>query len=224
MQHESALSGVGGQGILEASQLLGHTAVVEGKRALYFSMFQGAQRGGVCECLVAIADGRVDASPVIAQPLSGSLTMHPNAFLRFQPLIKTGGLLVYNTSIKMGSSDTKITTGEGLALKVDTVIELNPDREDIAYLGIPATDLAMEELGNQLPATLVATGAFIEMSGVVSLEAAKSSLTKALPSHRQHFIPTNEAAMDLGAQWVRDHQAEVLNADALTLLGAGVPA
>lgn len=79
------------------------------------------------------------------------------------------------------------------------MIELNSDREDIACLGIAATDLALEELGNQLRATLVATGAFSEMSEVVSLEAAKSSLTKALPSHRQHFIPMNEAAMDLGS-------------------------
>lgn len=222
MQHELVLSGVGGQGILVGSQLLGHTAVVEGKRALYFSMFQGAQRGGVCECLVAIADGRVDASPVIAQPLSGSLTMHPNAFLRFQPLIKTGGLLVYNTSIKMGTSDTKTTTGEGLAMKVDTVIELTPDRDDIAYLGVPFTDLAMDELGSQLPATLIGVGAFIEMSGIVSLESAKASLTKALPAHRQHFIPTNEAALELGAQWTRDHRDAVRNPEALTLLGAAV--
>lgn len=222
MQHEFVLSGVGGQGILVGSQLLGHSAVVEGRRALYFSMFQGAQRGGVCECLVAIADGRVDASPVIQQPLSGSLAMHPNAFLRFEPLIKPGGLIVYNTSIKMGTSDTKTTTGEGLAMKVDTVIELNPQRDDITYLGIPCTDLAMETFENQLPATLIGVGAFVEVSGAVGLDAAKASLTEALPAHRQHFIPMNEKALELGAQWARDHRDELRNADALRLLGPQV--
>ncbi len=43
-----------------------------------------------------------------------------------------------------------------------------------------------------------------------------------MPAHRQHFIPTNEAALDLGAQWARDHRDAVRNPQALTLLGAGV--
>jgi 2-oxoglutarate ferredoxin oxidoreductase subunit gamma len=218
MQHELVISGVGGQGILVASQLLGHSVVVEGKRAMYFSMFQGAQRGGVCECLVVIADGRVEASPVIMQPLVGSLAMHPNAFLRFEPLVRRGGLLVYNTSITMGTSDTKQSTGEGLALKADTTIELKPSRTDIALLGIPATDLAMNELGNQLQATLIALGAFIEISSIVSIESAKGSLAKTLPPHRQHFIPLNEQALDLGAKWARE-KGELQNASALSLLG-----
>jgi 2-oxoglutarate ferredoxin oxidoreductase subunit gamma len=201
MQHELVISGVGGQGILVASQLLGHSVVVEGKRAMYFSMFQGAQRGGVCECLVVIADGRVEASPVI-----------------MQPLVRRGGLLVYNTSITMGTSDTKQSTGEGLALKADTTIELKPSRTDIALLGIPATDLAMNELGNQLQATLIALGAFIEISSIVSIESAKGSLAKTLPPHRQHFIPLNEQALDLGAKWARE-KGELQNASALSLLG-----
>ncbi len=42
MQHELVVSGIGGQGILVGSQLIGHSAVIEGKRSMYFSMFQGA--------------------------------------------------------------------------------------------------------------------------------------------------------------------------------------
>lgn len=216
-QHELVLSGLGGQGILVASQLLGHAAVVEGKRAMYFSMFQGAQRGGVCECLVTIADGRVESSPVIMQPIVAGLTMHPNAFRRFEPLVKPGGLLVYNTSIKLGTSDTETTTGEGLAMKVDTVVDIKPARGDIAYMGVPASDLALQELGNPLMATLIATGAFVELTGIVTLESAKESLTKALKKHRQSFIPINQRALDLGANYARE-RGELVNPGALRLL------
>jgi len=222
MQKELVLSGVGGQGILVGSQLLGHTALAEGKRSMYFSMFQGAQRGGICECLVVVADGRVEASPVIMQPLDGCLAMHPNAFLRFEPLIDPGGLLVYNTSIKFGTSDTKLTSGEGLGMKIDTEIELKPGRTDIAYLGVPATDLAVNELGNSLQATLVAFGAFIEISGVVSLDSARKALSKALPAHRRHLIPLNEKALELGTKWARENRPAMLNPGELRLLGAGV--
>jgi 2-oxoglutarate ferredoxin oxidoreductase subunit gamma len=219
MQKELVFSGVGGQGILVGSQLLGHTALKEGKRSMYFSMFQGAQRGGVCECLVVVADGRVEASPVILQPLDGCLAMHPNSFLRLEPMIEPGGLVVYNTSIKFGSSDTKQETGEGLALKINSRIDLQPNKPDVAYFGLPATDLAIEEIGNSLQATLIGVGAFIELSGIVSLESALAALPLALPVHRQHFIPANEKALKLGVQYAKDHRSELAHASALKLLG-----
>ncbi|MBI2766870.1 MAG: 2-oxoacid:acceptor oxidoreductase family protein [Chloroflexi bacterium] len=224
MQRELVISGVGGQGILVGSQLLGHSALAEGKRSMYFSMFQGAQRGGICECLVVVADGRVEASPVIMQPLDGCLAMHPNSFLRFEPLIDPGGLMVYNTSIKYGTSDTKMTSGEGLGMKIDTQITLAPNRTDIAYLPIPATDLAIEELGNSLQATLVAFGAFLEVSRVVSVESAKKSLGEALPAHRHHLIPINERALDLGTQWAQTNIGNMQNPGSLTLLGRSLAA
>lgn len=219
MQKELVFSGIGGQGILVGSQLLGHTALAEGKRSMYFSMFQGAQRGGICECLVVVADQRIEASPVIMQPLDGCLAMHPNAFLRFEPLIDPGGLIVYNTSIKYGTSDTKLTSGEGLGMKIDTEIELAPKRTDIAYLGVPATDLALNELGNSLQATLIGVGAFIEVSRVVSLESAIASLSEALPAHRQHFVPINQKALEMGSQWARENARQIRNAGELRLLG-----
>ena len=166
---------------------------------------------------IAIADGRVDASPVIMQPIDAGLTMHPNAFRRFEPLVKAGGLLVYNTSIKRGTSDTQITTGEGLAMKVNAVVEIAPARSDIAYMGVPASDLALEELGNPLMATLIATGAFIELSGIVTLDSAKASLTKSLKKHRQSFIPINTRALELGANYARE-RGELVNPAALRLL------
>ena len=177
---------------------------------------QGAQRGGICECLVAVADGRVESSPVIMQPVDGSVTMHPNAFLRVEPLIKPGGLLVYNTSIKRGTSDTKTTTGEGMALRSDIEIELSPIRTDIAYLGVPATELALEELKNPTMATLIAVGAFVELSSVVSGESVKTSLEDALPPHRHRFIPVNQKALDLGSEWARG-KGELRNPEALYL-------
>lgn len=224
MQRELVFSGVGGQGILIGSQLFGHTALAEGKRAMYFSMFQGAQRGGICECLLVVADGRVEASPVIMQPLDGCLAMHPNAFLRFEPLIDPGGLLVYNTSIKYGTSDNKLTSGEGLGMKVDTQITLEPKRSDVAYFGLPATDLAVEELGNSLQATLVGVGAFINLSGLVSLDSAIKALDQTLPAHRRHLNPLNAKALRLGFDYASSHMGELRNAGQLSLLGRGLAA
>lgn len=219
MQKEFVFSGVGGQGILVGSQLLGHTALAEGKRAMYFSMFQGAQRGGICECLVVVGDSRIEASPVIMQPLDGCLAMYPNSFLRFEPLIDAGGLMVYNTSIKYGTSDMQLTSGEGLGMKVDTEIELTPQRSDIAYLGVPATDLSVTEFGSGLQATLIGVGAFIEVSRIVSLQSALESLTEALPPHRHKLVPINQKALEMGSQWARDNAGLMKNSDALKLLG-----
>jgi 2-oxoglutarate ferredoxin oxidoreductase subunit gamma len=216
MQHEFVFSGVGGQGILIASQLLGHAALAEDKRAMYFSMFEGAQRGGTCECLVVVADEQVDASPVIQQPLVGSICMHPNSFLRIEPTIRPGGLMVWNTSITLGSSSANKQTGMSMALKADAEIHLEPTRTDIAYLGIPASELATTEIGNPLMATLIAVGAFCEVTGVVSVEAAKEALGETLPEHRQALRPFNERALEIGAAFARSHRLH--NADKLRLV------
>jgi 2-oxoglutarate ferredoxin oxidoreductase subunit gamma len=218
MQREFVFSGVGGQGILVASQLVGHAALAEGKRAMYFSMFMGAQRGGTCECLVVVADDRVNASPVILQPLTGNISMHPNAFLRFEKVVRPGGLIVYNTSITRGSSDTNAQTGMGMALKADANIDLKPNRDDIAYMGVPATTLAIEEIGNPLMATLVAVGAFVELTGIVSVQSAQEALPEALPEHRHPLIPFNARALEIGAHYARE-RGTLVNADCLTLVG-----
>jgi 2-oxoglutarate ferredoxin oxidoreductase subunit gamma len=188
------LAGIGGQGIQVAGKTLSHAAVYERKRALYYSLFDGGQRGGVSDCIVAVSDTEVTAPPLIKQPCDALFAMDPNGVTRYEMMVRSGGLLVVNRSIRevqrfRYEADGATTTGEAHAT-----------REDIDAIEVDATQLAQERLGNPLMASMILLGALIERTGIVSLEHAREALRDAIRPGRHKFIPKNEEALELGAQ------------------------
>lgn len=188
------LAGIGGQGIQVAGKTLAHAAVYERKRALYYSLFDGGQRGGVSDCIVAVSDTEVTVPPLIKQPCDALFAMDPNGVTRYQAMIRSGGVLVVNRSIRevqrfRYEADGATTTGEA-----------HVNREDIDLVEIEATALAQERLGRPLMAGMILLGALIEQTGVVSLENAKRALRDAIRPRRHEFIPLNEQALDLGVE------------------------
>lgn len=210
MERELIISGLGGQGIQVTGALLGHAAVAENKRAMFFAMFDGAQRGGISECVVAMTEEeRIIAPPTMLQPVSAAICMHPNAYFRFERWIKPGGLLAYNSSIRIGTRPEWMAgAGHGAGGLGTDKVEIEHTRDDIAYLPIPASETAQEEVGNVLVASLIALSAFTETTGVVGLDALKNALREAIRPGRHKFIPINEQALDLGKAFVQEDRIE----------------
>ena len=75
-------------------------------------------------------------------------------------------------------------------------------RSDIETLAIPASELAVE-IGDARLVNMVALGAFVARSGVVSLDNLKESLKDVLPERNHRFIPMNIKAIDCGADFSR---------------------
>jgi 2-oxoglutarate ferredoxin oxidoreductase subunit gamma len=189
------LAGIGGQGIQVAGKTLAHAAVQERKRALYYSLFDGGQRGGVSDCIVAVSDTEVTAPPLIKQPCDALFAMDPNGVTRYEMMIRSGGLLVANRSIRevqrfRYEADGATTTGEA-----------NASREDIETVELEATELAQERLGRPLMASMILLGALIDRTGVVSLESAKRALRDAIRPGRHDLLSVNEEALDLGVEF-----------------------
>jgi 2-oxoglutarate ferredoxin oxidoreductase subunit gamma len=194
------LAGIGGQGIQVAGKTLAHAAVYERKRALYYSLFDGGQRGGVSDCIVVVSDTEVTKPPLIKQPCEALFAMDPNGLVRYQMMVRPGGLVVYNESIR----EVQRFRYEADSSQFSTVNEARPTREDVEIAALSATHLAKEELGNPLMASMVLVGALIERTGIVSLEHAKQALRDAIRPGRHQFIPINERALELGAAHAHD--------------------
>ena len=94
---------------------------------------------------------------------------------RYEPQLKAGGLLVYNSSL----------------------IDRQPQRQELHILDVPATDRA-SEMGNTLVASLVALGAYLGATEVLELASVKAALRKVLPERRHHLLGLNEQALDEG--------------------------
>ena len=94
---------------------------------------------------------------------------------RFEPLIKRGGLLVYNS----------------------TLIDRDVERTDLRVIAVPANEIA-DELGSARTANMVTLGAFLEAANVVRVESIIESLSHVLSERHRGLIPLNVQALERG--------------------------
>lgn len=173
MIHEIVMAGFGGQGVMLIGQLVTYGGMLEGKNVSWLPSYGPEMRGGTANCTVVVADGEI-GSPVVSSP-SAAVIMNLPSLLKFEPTIREGGVLVYNSSL----------------------IDRQSARTDIRVLAIPANDVAAE-LGNTHVANMVALGGLLAATGVVGVESVMQSLKKVLPERRHHLLPLNREALERG--------------------------
>lgn len=172
------MSGFGGQGVISGGVLLAYAGMIDGKHVTFFPAYGAEMRGGTANCSVVISSEEI-ASPVVAFPDS-VLVLNEPSLLRFEPRLKSGGVLYINTSLVASRSK----------------------RTDITSVEVPANEIA-EKLGNIKCANMVMLGAYAQKSGALSLEALKKSLPKVYTKASEKVLEMNRQAIDRGAEVVR---------------------
>lgn len=167
------IAGSGGQGVMFAGKLLAHSAMFEDKYVTCFPSYGAEMRGGTTNCIVNISNEMI-GSPTISRPDS-LIAMNEASLKRFEPVIKSHGLLIMNASM----------------VKNITI------RSDIEIIMIKATDIA-KELGNSQVANMIMLGALIARTEIVSLPAILISLREIIPAHKKDIIQINEKAFVRG--------------------------
>lgn len=175
MHEEIIMAGTGGQGIMIMGQLLAHAAMSEGKHVVWFPSYGPEARGGAADCTVIISSDEI-GSPISSNP-DTLIAMHQLLFNRFQPNVKPGGRVIMNTSL----------------------IDTSTARQDVDSLEIAANTVA-EEIGNVRAANMIVLGAYVQSTGIVSLDSLIAALPEVLPPHRHKLIPINEKALRRGAE------------------------
>ncbi len=174
MHEEIIFSGFGGQGALFAGQLLAYAAADNGLHVTWIPSYGPEMRGGTAHCTVVVSDEPI-GSPLVRRPAS-VVALNLPSFEKYEPLVKPGGLLVYNASL----------------------IERQPIRSDIRYIPVPANDIA-EQLGNVRQANVVLLGAYLCAADFLHLEAVATALDNHLPGRQRRFLESNKEALRRGA-------------------------
>jgi len=174
MQQEVIIAGFGGQGVLFAGQLLAYTAMDLGKDVTWIPSYGPEMRGGTANCTVVISDQEI-GSPFVMNP-TAVLAMNLPSLDKYEDLVKTGGVLVVNTSM----------------------VNRKVDREDITVVSIPANDIA-EALGSKRAVNMVMLGALLGNLDILPLEALEASLEAHLPERHKKFLAGNLEALRQGA-------------------------
>ena len=174
MEREILLTGIGGQGIQLAAQVLARAAVASGLEAMLFGSYGGTMRGGPTDSTLVVADAPVSAPPIVSHAWS-AIAMHPAGWDAVAPKLASDAVVVRNA-----------------ALFADAA---SPDGWRV--FAVDATPLA-SAAGSSLAAAMVLVGAYVAVTGLVSFEALQEGLGASLPARRAQHRETNERALRAG--------------------------
>jgi len=176
MREEIIFAGFGGQGIMLMGKALSYAAMNEDKFVTWMPSYGAEVRGGTAHSMVVISDSLI-ASPVVKEP-SICIVMNKPSLQKFEPKIKTKGVLIINKSL----------------------VEIEAKRDDIDILGIPATDMALK-LGNSQIGNMIILGALLAKKDLLPIESLIQSLKDVIPKHHQNMISANEKAIREGYKY-----------------------
>jgi 2-oxoglutarate ferredoxin oxidoreductase subunit gamma len=150
----------------------------EGRHVSHIPSYGAEMRGGTANCAVVVSDEEI-ASPLVPQP-SVCLVLNTPSFIKFQRIVKPGGLFIYNSSLIDSS-----------------LIDLPPERDDIEIVPIKANEIA-EEIGSYRAANMVALGSLLKRRPVASLDAVIAALDEAVSARNRELNEINRRALRRG--------------------------
>jgi 2-oxoglutarate ferredoxin oxidoreductase subunit gamma len=173
------ISGFGGQGVILAGKLLAYAGMIEGKHVSHIPSYGVEMRGGTANCAVIISDLEV-ASPLVPHPKS-LIVMNKPSLVKFEPLVIPEGRIFVNESL----------------------IDQKVERTDTETYYIPANNIA-EEAGSGRASNMVMVGAWIAVTGMLSIEDVKESLGKVVSERNIKYNDINKRAIDMGFEYVKN--------------------
>jgi 2-oxoglutarate ferredoxin oxidoreductase subunit gamma len=173
-ERELLLTGIGGQGVQLAAQVIARGATFEGRHVLLFGVYAGAMRGMNTDGTVVVGDAPIQAPPLLSHTWS-AIGMHDKFWAQVGPKVRGGGLILVN----------------------DATFETPLDEDRFQVVRVPATDLATR-LGNELAGSMVMVGAYLAITGLVGLDAAIAGMQESIPPYRTQHVAKNEEALRVG--------------------------
>lgn len=160
-------------------------AVHDGLNAIQTQSYGPEARGGASRSEVIIAKGEVDYPKVMAADLL--LCMSQEACDRFYEQVKEDGMIVVDS----------------------TSVSRLPSHRAVA---VPISQLAQEETGRKITASIVALGLVAGLTGIVSREALSAAVSERVPRGTEEI---NMKALEAGyaeAQRLKQEQPDLANA------------
>ena len=170
-RYEICLSGSGGQGLILAGIILAEAAGVhEGKHVAQSQSYGPEARGGASKAEVVISDGEIDYP--MATRLDLLLAMNQKSSDSFYFDLKPEGTLVVDSTFVTQTPTTKA-------------------------ICIPFTEIARKELGREMVANIIALGALVTLTKVVSLKSLEAAVLARVPKGTEEL---NRKALQLGSK------------------------
>jgi 2-oxoglutarate ferredoxin oxidoreductase subunit gamma len=174
-QVELRLSGSGGQGLLLAGIILSEAAIREDKNAVQTQSYGPEARGGASKAEVIISNNEIDFPKVTA----------PNVIL----------------ALTQVAADKYLNTvrEDGIVI-IDSKITVPADLKAAKVISVPIIETASEKVGRSIVANIVAIGAIVEATGVVTKESVEAAVLARVPKGTEDL---NRKALSEGYMLVK---------------------
>lgn len=171
MKTEIIFAGFGGQGILLMGKIIAQAAMEEGRYVTFLPSYGPEMRGGTANSCVVVSDQPV-ASPIIDHS-DVLVAMNQPSYDKFSPLVRPGGLIIYDTTL------------------VTPVV-----RTDVRQAGGAFTEIA-GQLGNTRVCSMVAIGRVVRETQIAALSTVQAQV-QALTAKRPELTALNLQAVQRG--------------------------
>ena len=153
---EVRISGLGGQGVVLAGQILGRAAVYDGKNAVQTQSYGAEARGTAAKSEVIISDGKIGFPKV--RKCDILVAMSQSALDKHLKDLKENGILIVDEDMVKHLPETKAKVFK-----------------------IPATKTAEKLLKSRVYANVVMLGALAKITGIVKEEAVEKAIVDSVP-------------------------------------------
>jgi len=168
MKLDIRMSGLGGQGMVTAANLLGMAAINDGNYSIVIPFFGAEKRLAPTESYVRISSQKVYEKGEVAYP-DAILVFHPDVIVKgkcytmpfYQGLQPKGWLIVNSNHQLLNEEDTR------------EISDL-----EVRVLNVPASEIALEIAGTELATNMVLLGGFVGATDIVTLEALEKAISQ----------------------------------------------
>jgi len=174
---EIRVAGFGGQGVVLAGVLLGAAAVIyDDKHAVQSQSYGAASRGGGARSEVIISDEPI-MYPSVTKP-DIMVAMSAEAIAKYVDDMKSGAILV-----------------------VDEDLVKDAKRDDCRLYKVPASRIAVNELGRGMVANIVMAGFLVGLTKIVSERAMEEAIRTNVPKGTEEInLKAFTRGLELGKQ------------------------
>ncbi|OQB15938.1 MAG: 2-oxoglutarate ferredoxin oxidoreductase subunit gamma [Firmicutes bacterium ADurb.Bin193] len=177
MTYEILFAGFGGQGILFSGKVAAYAGLMGDMEVSWLPSYGPEMRGGTANCHVIISDSPV-GSPIVNNP-TDLVAMNLPSFTKFEKTVLTGGNIIADSSL----------------------ISIKPDRDDINFYPIPATQMASDMEIPKL-ANMIIFGKLIAVSKFATMETVRKAVEKSVPPSKKELIEVNMKAIEAGYNYI----------------------
>lgn len=179
MRKQLRFSGVGGQGVLLAGEILAEAKIESGGYGIKAASYTSQVRGGPTKVDILLDEEEILYPYATEGNIDFMLSTAQVGFDSFKSGIKEGGIIVIDSNLVKASEE---------------------DKTRYKIIQIPIISIAKNEIGNVVTQSVVALGVSVELSGCMDRELVFAVMQKKVPSK---VLELNKRAFEVGEEYAK---------------------